>query len=125
ATIRLFDRSLKGTAADNVARSYGFFVRVRGRLINPEDGLFHLKPPSYGTYYSSQFIIDADGLDASLLADRERIDESAIAREFQQLQHFLYLEARDAIQEHHKETDATAATRSILPLSNRTLFREP
>jgi hypothetical protein len=70
--IRLYRMSL-ARSKEEYGRSYGFFVMVRDRLINPNDDKLTLNDPSYGTFYRSQFILNIDGLDEDLLADRERL----------------------------------------------------
>jgi hypothetical protein len=99
AEIDLFKDSLVGSAADHYGRSHGFFIMVRGRLLNPDDGLVLLDPPSFGTYYRSQIVLQADGLDEDLMADRERLQKtSPRLRELQVLQEAVYLAARNELQ---------------------------
>ena len=126
ATIRLFEESLLRGRGTEIARSFGFFIMVRDRLINPDDAEFYLHPPSYGTFYRSQFVIQADGLDDVLLADRERLfRNSAKTAELELLQQTLYLVARNALQQKDTEVQASRRSAALLPVQSHEHFREP
>ena len=123
-SVRLFEDSLS-THADE-GRSYGFFLMVRGRLVNPDDDKLFLHDPSFGTFYRSQFIIRANGIDAELLADRESLRrDTAMTRELQVLQAALYRAARVAINSKDEVKANTAKPESRLPVRSRELFRDP
>ncbi|GAA4807997.1 hypothetical protein GCM10023200_52090 [Actinomycetospora chlora] len=125
ASVRLFEESLYKPGSDD-ARSYGFFILVRGRLINTDDEKFLLDDPNYGTFYRSQFVIDADGLDAELLADRERLRRDTPAtRELAAIQRGLFRAARAWLNKNDEETSARERPESRLPTHSRDLFREP
>jgi Histidine kinase-, DNA gyrase B-, and HSP90-like ATPase len=66
------DRSLFGKSAD-IVRSHGFFIHVRGRLINEDDPLFGVTPREHRVFNSFHADIDADDLDKDLTAPREGI----------------------------------------------------
>lgn len=125
AEIRLFSSTLLSNDPDR-PRSYGFFVMVRGRLVNPEDAQLLLPDPSFATFYRSQFVIEADGLDVDLLADRERLKEQTPRmRELAVLQRALYRTARAELERIDSVRAYKATTESILPVDSRELFREP
>lgn len=71
----VFQKSLEGTKSESLGRSHGFFIRVRGRVINLEDELFGLRIQNHSTW--SRFIleIDADGLHDHLLSSREGVKD--------------------------------------------------
>jgi hypothetical protein len=125
-TTTLYDRSLDLGKADDEGRSYGFFILVRGRLINPDDDKLFLSEPSFGTFYRSQFVINADGLDEDLLADRERLSvETPRARELAVLQQTMYLLAR---KEQARADEVAVEQEAItyrLPVRSREFYREP
>ncbi|OGN76346.1 MAG: hypothetical protein A2X25_08970 [Chloroflexi bacterium GWB2_49_20] len=77
--------SLSGGKSEDLIRSYGFFVRVRGRLINDNDPLFGLKPLFFGLYYRFHADIYADDLDEDLKASRETIEDTTIKDNFRHL----------------------------------------
>lgn len=126
AVVRLFDRSLIAGKAARLGRSHGFFIRVRDRLINPDDDKVLLHEPSFGTFYRSQFVIRADGLDEALLADRERLETSSAATAaLAVLQRALYLAAREELNSRDETTEEAKKTENVLPFELRGLYREP
>ena len=71
----------KGKAAA-LGRSHGFFIMVRGRLINLDDALFGVHALSHATFNRFRMIVHADGLDEFLASTREAIMDSPAARRF-------------------------------------------
>lgn len=125
-TVRIFDASLKAAQSAEMGRSWGFFVMVRDRLLNPDDALLYLNDPSFAAFYRSQFVIHADALDATLLADRERLQRDTLsALELELLQSAIYRAARSEIETRDEDEAAQATTISLLPTRSRRLFREP
>ncbi len=124
--IRMFDDSLlKYRAAEN-GRSHGFFLMVRGRLINPDDDKLYVAEPSYQTFYRSQFVIHADRLDIDLLADRQRLRQDALSiDELQELQRTLMGITRIAVEERDEVREESTSTISRLPVSSRMYYRSP
>ena len=124
--IRLFDYSLEAVRSKETGRSYGFFLMVRGRLVNPNDETIYLSDPSYGTFYRSQYILHVDGLDQDLLADRERlrVDEPR-AEELRILQKAVYSTTRIKQQVRDNEAAEAALPGSRLPTFSREYFIEP
>jgi Holliday junction resolvase len=125
-TVTLFDHSVFKNRASDQGRSHGFFFMVRGRLINPDDDVVFLHDPSYGTFYRTQIVVHADGLDAELLADRENVRRSGPRPEvLTVLQQALY---RLALREQDKRDDELAARQdagAYLPTFSREHFRAP
>ncbi|MGI4734137.1 MAG: ATP-binding protein [Janthinobacterium lividum] len=123
----LYRDSLKNSNADtDEQRSYGFFIMVLGRLINDEDAKFLLNDPSFGTFYRSQYVLNVDGLDEALLADRERIHTGTKkAKELAQLQHAIYLTtAAWKFQMDADEAEGESVINS-LPIFSREFYLEP
>ncbi len=125
-TIRLFDRSLIEGRPSEHGRSHGFFIIVLGRLLNPDDPEFLLSPPSFGTFYRSQFIVNVDGLDEDLLADRGRLQQdTARYAELSLLQQSLYIAARTALDNRDEKAIEDEKHLAILPTGSREFYREP
>ena len=124
--VQLFDETLLKYRSAEHGRSYGFFLVVRGRLLNPDDEQLFLPDPSFQTFYRSQFVIYADDLDDKLLADRQRLrkDESVV-QELKLLQMALAGIARITVEARDKELETSQSTRSILPVGSRTYYRDP
>lgn len=124
ATVRLFEDSLP--SQKNEGRSHGFFLMVRGRLVNSDDDKLFLHDPSFATFYRSQFIIQANGIDAEVLADREGLRrDTEMTRELQVFQTALYRAARKAVTRNDEVKASTAKPESRLPVRSRELFRDP
>jgi hypothetical protein len=66
--------------SDDIFRSNGFFVYVRDRLINVEDGHFGIPADElrHGTFGRLRIVVYMDGLDDYLQSDRERIREGPV-----------------------------------------------
>ena len=124
--VRLFyETLLKYRSADH-GRSHGFFLVVRGRLLNPDDEQLFLPDPSFQTFYRSQFVIYADDLDSKLLADRQRLrKDEPVVQELELLQRALAGIARTTVEARDDEREAGQSTHSILPVSSRTYYRDP
>lgn len=70
------DRSLVTGKAADLDRSHGFFVKVRGRLVNQRDELFGLHALSHQTFNCFRADVDIDDLNAEVTAPREGIEQS-------------------------------------------------
>ena len=124
--VRLFDETLLKFSAHDHGRSHGFFIVVRGRLVNPDDEKLFIRDPSFQTFYRSQFILFVDDLDEALLADRQRfrLDEP-VQQELTTLQEALSGIARTTVEERDRGRDDEQSTRSMLPTGSRIHYREP
>jgi hypothetical protein len=99
---------------------------VRERLLNPEDAQLGLTDPSFGTFYRSQYVIHADGLDTDLLADRERLHQKTPrTKEFAVIRDALYLASRQEFERLDEERERAGRSESLLPVGSREHFREP
>ena len=123
--IRLFDETLLRHRSADHGRSHGFFLVIRGRLTNPDDDQLFLPDPSFQTFYRSQFIIHADGLDDELLADRQRLRHDDSIDEFKLLQRAVAGVARTTTEARDAQREASQSTRSILPVASRMFYRDP
>ena len=124
--VRLFDETLLKFRAHKHERSHGFFLIVRGRLVNPDDEKLFILDPSFQTFYRSQFILFVDDLDEVLLADRQRLRWNEQAQqEMKILQEALSRIARTTVEERDRQQDDEQSTRSVLPTGSRIHYREP
>ena len=124
--VRLFDDTLLKYRSAEHGRSHGFFLFVRGRLLNPDDDQLFLPDPSFQTFYRSQFVIYADDLDDKLLADRQRLrEDESVVQEIELLQRALAGIARTTVEARDVEQEADQSTDSILPVGSRTYYRDP
>jgi hypothetical protein len=91
--VRVTERTLPGKS-DDLLRSHGFFVRVRGRLINEEEPFFGMVHLHHGTENRFNAQIFADDLDAVITAPREGVGRSSIKEKFEALLQEVFLFAR-------------------------------
>lgn len=125
-SMRLFNESLRKGRPGEHGRSEGFFVYVRGRLVNPDDPKLLLADPSYGTFNRMHIVIHADGLDDALLADRERVArDTALSAELAALQSAIYLAARAKLEALDEHSASTRSVNSLLPTDSREFFIGP
>ena len=80
----IFEKTLTGGKSDQIARSNGFFIRVRSRVINLEDELFGLEAQNHSAWSRFALEVDADGLRGHLLSSREGVRESDAIRAFRE-----------------------------------------
>ena len=70
-------RSLVRGKSVDLGRSHGFFVYVRGRLVNQEDELFGLHALSHATFNFFRADVQADDLHSDVTTPREGIEHGA------------------------------------------------
>ena len=79
---RVYEKQLSTGKAGEVGRSHGFFIRVRGRVINLEDELFGMEALNHAAWSRFALQVDADGLRGHLLSSREGVRDSDDIRRF-------------------------------------------
>ena len=94
-------QTLGGKSAD-LFRSEGFFVYVRGRLVNEEDARFGLPELSHGTLNRFRADIQADDLDQVITANRESMVDVQLYRDAQAVLNEVFNEARSQYEEYQR-----------------------
>lgn len=84
---RLYFAPLSKSKADAAGRSHGFFVKVRGRIINLDDELFGMSALSHGAWSRFSMEIEVDGLHDHLLSSREGVKDSVPIRLLREYMH--------------------------------------
>ena len=102
-TASIYEKTLTGGKSDRIARSNGFFVRVRKRVINLEDELFGLEAQNHSAWSRFALEVDADGLRDHLLSSREGVRESDVTRAFRQELRAVFNSCRAAYQAQNKQ----------------------
>ena len=83
----LYKQPLERGRSEDLARSHGFFVRVRGRLINLYEADFAVGPElRHGTLTRVRMEVNADNLDEQVASARENLKES---EQLQELKNYL------------------------------------
>lgn len=94
ATVEVTEKTLSTGKSSQIGRSNGFFVRVRGRLINetdPEFGLSPLPPQVFNRFVAN---VEADDLDEELSASRESLKSTPRTEVFRTVLLEIFKEAR-------------------------------
>ncbi len=86
----IYEKRLTEGKSDRYSRSHGFFVRVRGRIINLEDELFGLPALNHSAWARFSMEVDADGLRDHLLSSREGVRESSAIDSLRQYLHGVF-----------------------------------
>ncbi|WP_078912461.1 ATP-binding protein [Streptomyces sp. NRRL S-646] len=95
---RLFVESLQKGKSTFLARSHGFFVRVRGRLINLDESSFNVGPElHHGTLTRFHMEINADDLDRLVASPRESLQDSPELRELRKYMLAVFNKARKVL----------------------------
>ena len=92
-TVMVTRQTLAGKSAELI-RSEGFFVYVRGRLVNEEDARFGLHELSHATLNRFRAIVHADDLDSVVTANRESMEDVKLYRDAQAVLNEVFNEAR-------------------------------
>ncbi|MBI5866946.1 MAG: hypothetical protein HZB43_01420 [candidate division Zixibacteria bacterium] len=120
-------RELLTGKSDELGRSHGFFVYVRGRLINPEDGHFGISPDElrHGTFGRIRVVVNMDGLDDYLQSDRERIREGPVLRDAQNILRAIFNRIRPELERVDAQEEPGARLARKLASSPASLARRP
>ena len=117
---------LKGKS-DDIGRSNGFFVYVRGRLINAEDGHFGISPNElrHGTFSRFRAVIHINDLDEDLLSHREAVGGGDALDTARNLLKAIFNHVRKQIDLHDDQVDSGDKLVNRLAASRASLSRKP
>lgn len=84
-----------------IGRSYGFFVYVRGRLVNVDDEYFGIDSNllKHGVFSRFRMVVNADGLDSELQSTREALRDGPRMRTMRNVLHGVFNSVRPKIEE--------------------------
>ena len=100
-------QTLAGKSSE-LMRSEGFFVYVRGRLVNEEDARFGLHELSHATLNRFRGEISADDLDSILTANRESMEDVKLYHDAQAVLNEVFNEARQRYEDYLKSKESVA-----------------
>lgn len=121
----IYEDPLTGGKANQWGRSHGFFVMVRGRLINIEDPLFGIPALSHSTFSRFRMVIHADGLDEVLRSTRETVMESEGVVALQRYLREKFNEARSWYSNWVMEAEYQAKLSTRIGATPQSLSRTP
>lgn len=122
---RLFERPLTTGKAQQYGRSHGFFVRVRGRIINLTDELFGLDALNHAAWARFSMYVDADGLRDHLLSSREGVRESEPIAIIRSYLHLKFNECRKAFERQENDELVGIDIQQLLADAPFQLVRRP
>jgi hypothetical protein len=120
-------RDLLTGKSDELGRSYGFFVYVRGRLINVDDGHFGISANElrHGTFGRIRVVVNMDGLDAYLQSDREHLRQGPVLDDAQNILHAIFNRLRPELEKADAEENPGAKLARKFGGSPASLARRP
>ena len=95
---RVYRERLTRGKSSQVGRSHGFFIRVRGRVINLTDELFGLDVLNHAAWSRFTMTVNADGLRDYLQSSREGVREDAAVGILRDYLHLKFNECRSIYQ---------------------------
>ena len=118
---------LTGSKSTAIGRSYGFFVYVRGRLVNIDDEYFGIDSNllRHGTFARCRVVVHIDKLDEELRSNRETIQDGPLCTTARNVLHALFNWVRPKLQEHDESESPGARLSRKLAGSPASLSRRP
>ena len=124
-TASIYEKQLTTGKSAYVGRSNGFFIRVRGRVINLEDELFGVRQPNHAAWSRFALEVDADGLREHLLSSREGVRDSEDIQRFREYLFKVFNQCRNAYDEWNRQTNEQLDIAALLSDSPSTHVTEP
>ncbi len=122
---QIFGEKLTGGKSEQYGRSNGFFIRVRGRVVNLEDELFGLKAQNHAAWSRFALDVEANGLRDHLLSSREGFRDSEHVREFRELLLKIFNQCRAAYDKRKAEENTELDVAQLLSYAPRAEIAEP
>ena len=122
---QIFERVLSTGKSNQYGRSHGFFVRVRGRVINLADELFGLEVQNHSAWARFSMEIDADGLRDHLLSSREGVRDSDAIENLRKYMHHCFNACRKAYDNYERDGLAHIEIENILNTAPLSLAADP
>ena len=122
---RICEKQLSTGKAGEAGRSNGFFIRVRGRVINLEDELFGLEALNHAAWSRFALEVDADGLRDHLLSSREGVRDSDDVRRFRDYLRCIFNTCRKAYEKWEREQIEGLDVEQLLSATPSTHVTQP
>ena len=90
----LYQERISGVKSDALSNSNGFFINVRGRVINLHDPYFGLENLSHSAWAKFRAAVRSDGLDNQIQVSRESLQDSEPLAIFRAFLRALFNKAR-------------------------------
>ena len=125
--VEVYEDPLDTGKSTEIERSHGFFVYVRGRLVNIDDAGFGISRNllRHGTFSRFRMVVRIDRLDEELRSSRETLREGPLFTVAQNVLHAAFNYARVALEKHQAEQTAGARISYRIAGSPGSLTRRP
>lgn len=125
--VELFKDPIDAGKSEAVERSNGFFVYVRGRLVNADDPGFQIDRNKlrHGTFSRFRMVIHADGLDQELRSSRESLRVGTLFNIARNIAHAGFNLARNKLDEVEASEDPNSQASRRIDQSPAALTRRP
>lgn len=125
--VELYEDDISGGRSTEIERSNGFFVYVRGRMINTEDPGFGIPRNRlrHGTFSRFRMIVHVDSLDEVLRSSRESLQQGELDNLAKDFLHATFNLARNRLVEHERSQSPGAILAARLSSAPGSLTRKP
>jgi len=125
--IELFEGDISTGKSSEIERSNGFFVYIRGRMVNTEDPGFGIPRNllRHGTFSRFRMVVHIDSLDQALRSSRESLQQGELYNIAKNLLHASFNLARNRLVEHEKSQLPGAIFAARLASAPGSLTRVP
>ena len=125
--VEIYEDPLDTGKSTEIERSHGFFVYVRGRLVNIDDPGFGISRNllRHGTFSRFRMVVQIDSLDEELRSSRETVRAGVLTTIAQNVLHGAFNHARVALEKHEAVVSAGQQISSRVAGSPGSLTRRP
>lgn len=124
-TARIYEHQLTTGKSEQMGRSNGFYVRVRGRVINLEDELFGIEPVNHAAWSRFALEVHAEGLREYLLSSREGVRDCDEIQAFRKVLLKNFNECRSAFEEWSRRSNEQLEMDALLSDGHSIHVTEP
>lgn len=121
----IYVKPLTSGKSESIGRSNGFFVRVRGRVINLEDELFGMDPVNHAAWSRFAMEVRADGLRDHLLSSREGVKDSEAIQLFREYLQGTFNVCRSAYEAWQRKENENLDIKQLLSDASSAYVTEP
>lgn len=125
--VEVYEDPIDTGKSTGIERSNGFFVYVRGRLVNIDDPGFGISRNllRHGTFSRFRMVVRIDSLDEELRSSRETVRAGVLTTIAQNVLHGAFNHARNVLKKHEAEVSAGQQISSRVAGSPGSLTRRP
>jgi hypothetical protein len=125
--VELYEDELTGGKSGELERSNGFFVYVRGRMINTDDPGFGIERNllRHGTFSRFRMIVHIDSLDEALRSSRESLQQGEIYLLAKDFLHAVFNLVRNRLVEYERTQSTGAILSGRVSSTPGSLTRKP